>query len=336
MRTKKNFFCIDAHTCGNPVRVVASGGPFLEGNSMSERRQHFIREYDWIRKGLMYEPRGHDQMSGSIIYPPLDPENDFSIIFIETSGCLPMCGHGTIGTITVAIEEGLVTPKVPGKIRMEAPAGLVEIDYGMDGEKVAWVAIKNVASYLAAENLSIDSPTLGTLSFDVGYGGNFYAIFDPQENFGGIEHHSASELIRYSQEIRPLINKKYPDHFVHPENPTIKAVTHLLWTGKPQSEGATARNAVFYGDKAIDRSPCGTGTSARMAQWHHKQLLKKGDTFIHESYIGSRFAGTIDRLSKAGNHEAIIPVIRGWARIYGYNQILLDPEDPYVEGFQVI
>ena len=336
MITKKKFFCIDAHTCGNPVRVVASGAPVLEGITMSERRQHFIREYDWIRKGLMYEPRGHDQMSGSIIYPPLDPENDFSIIFIETSGCLPMCGHGTIGTITVAIEEGLVTPKTPGKIRMEAPAGLVEIDYEMVDGKVIWVALKNVASFVIAKDLSITSEMLGELHFDVAYGGNFYAIFDPQKNFKGIEHYSASDLIAYSQELRALINERYPDRFIHPENSTINKVSHLLWTGKTISPEATGRNAVFYGDKAIDRSPCGTGTSARMAQWHQKDLLKKGDTFIHESFIGSVFEGTIVGETKVGSFPAIHPEIKGWARVYGYNHLILDPEDPYVEGFQVI
>ena len=303
---------------------------------MSERRQHFIRDYDWIRKGLMFEPRGHDQMSGSIIYPPIDPQNDFSIIFIETSGCLPMCGHGTIGTITVAIEEGLVTPKTPGKIRMEAPAGLVEIDYEFSQGKVHWVSIKNVPSFLAESSLKVTSENLGEISFDVAYGGNYYAIVDPQENFKGIEYYSASQLIACSQEVRALINEKYPDRFIHPKNPTINGVTHLLWTGKTIAPEATARNAVFYGDKAIDRSPCGTGTSARMAQWFSKDLLKKGDIFIHESFIGSLFEGKVEAITTVGNYPAITPVIKGWARVYGYNHLIIDPEDPYAEGFQVI
>ena len=139
--SKVVFKCIDAHTCGNPVRVVTSGVPKLIGKSMSEKRQHFLKEFDWIRKGLMFEPRGHDMMSGSFIFPPHNPENDFAILFIETSGCLPMCGHGTIGTITIAIEEGLITPKIPGKIKMEAPAGLVHIEYGQTGKKVDWVKL---------------------------------------------------------------------------------------------------------------------------------------------------------------------------------------------------
>src|SRR6185312_6128556 len=170
------FHCIDAHTCGNPVRLVADGGPALNGNTMSEKRQHFLQEYDWIRKALMFEPRGHDMMSGSILYPPCNPENDVAVLFIETSGCLPMCGHGTIGTITIAIEEGLIQPKTPGIVRMEAPAGLVLIEYKQEGHKVTSVKLTNVPAYLAAENLEVECPDLGLLTVDVSYGGNFYAI----------------------------------------------------------------------------------------------------------------------------------------------------------------
>src|SRR5687767_9582338 len=155
---KKSFFCIDAHTCGNPVRLVAGGGPLLSGNNMSEKRQHFLREYDWIRKGLMFEPRGHDMMSGSILYPPHDPQNDAAVLFIETSGCLPMCGHGTIGTITIAIEEGLIKPKKPGEVRLEAPAGLIIATYTQENNKVKTVRLSNVLSYLHAEDLSIECP----------------------------------------------------------------------------------------------------------------------------------------------------------------------------------
>ncbi|WP_335965714.1 4-hydroxyproline epimerase [Galbibacter sp. PAP.153] len=333
---RKTFFCVDAHTCGNPVRVIAGGGPNLDGKNMSEKRQHFMKEFDWIRKGLMFEPRGHDMMSGSILYPPNNPENDFGIIFIETSGCLPMCGHGTIGTITIAIEEGLVTPKIPGKIRMEAPAGLIEIDYQQTGKKVDWVKLTNVKSYLAATELTIECSGLGELVFDVAYGGNFYAIVDPQKNFSGVHDFSASELIHFSQEVRQKINTKYKEMFVHPEDATINGVSHMLWTGNTINPKSTARNAVFYGDKAIDRSPCGTGTSARMAQWYTKGLLKPGDDFVHESFIGSQFIGNIEKETTLAGKKAIVPSIQGWARVYGYNNIIIDDDDPYAHGFQVI
>ncbi|HEY4285970.1 MAG TPA: 4-hydroxyproline epimerase [Puia sp.] len=334
---KKTFFCIDAHTCGNPVRLVAGGGPVLVGNNMSEKRQHFLKEYDWIRKGLMFEPRGHDMMSGSILYPPHDPANDVAVLFIETSGCLPMCGHGTIGTITIAIEEGLIQPKTPGKVRMEAPAGLVLIDYKQEGKKVTSVKLTNVPGYLAPENenITVECPDLGTLKVDVSYGGNFYAIVDVQENFKGLEHYSADQLISWSRVMRKRINETHT--FVHPEDPTINTCTHILWTGKTISPEATARNAVFYGDKAIDRSPCGTGTSARMAQWFAKGKLKEGDVFIHESIIGSKFTGRVEKAVPVAGIPAMVPSIEGWAKIYGYNTITIDPEDdPYAYGFQVL
>jgi len=335
--SKNTFVCIDAHTCGNPVRVIKEGGPKLIGSTMSEKRQHFLKEYDWIRTGLMFEPRGHDMMSGSILYPPHDPKNDFAILFIETSGCLPMCGHGTIGTITIAIEEGLIVPKIPGKIRMEAPAGLVEIEYHQTEKKVDWVKLMNVKSYLAEEGLSIESPDLGEIIFDIAYGGNFYAIIDPQTNFSGVQDFSASKIIQFSQSIRQLINEKYPNQFIHPENETIKNVTHLLWTGNPIDPTSSGRNAVFYGDKAIDRSPCGTGTSARMAQLYAKGKLKIGEDFVHESFIGSKFIGRVEEETTLDGKLAIIPSVKGWAKIYGHNTIVIDTEDdPYAHGFQVI
>ena len=333
--TNTIFQCIDAHTCGNPVRLVKEGGPRLLGNNMSEKRQHFLREFDWIRKGLMFEPRGHDMMSGSILYPPHDPVNDIAVLFIETSGCLPMCGHGTIGTITIGLEQGLIRPKVPGIVRMEAPAGLVLISYVQQGEKVKSVRLTNVPSFLADSDLEVQCPDLGQLQIDVAYGGNFYAIVDVQKNFPGLEHYSADQLISWSRVMRKRINEKY--QFVHPENETINGCSHILWTGAVLDKSSTARNAVFYGDKAIDRSPCGTGTSARMAQWHAKGKLKLGQEFVHESIIGSKFIGRIEEETQVGGKPAIRPSIEGWARVYGHNSISIDPlDDPYAYGFQVI
>lgn len=315
---------------------MAEGGPELKGDTIFEKRLHFLEEYDWIRKGLMFEPRGHDMMSGSILYSPSDPNNDIAVLFIETSGCLPMCGHGTIGTVTIAIEEGLVTPKIPGKLNLETPAGLVKVEYGMEGKRVSWVRLLNVPSYLAGSDLKVQCPDLGELTFDVGYGGNYYAIVDPQENFKGVEHHTADQIISWSRELRKRINRNYPDAFIHPENSKVRDVSHLLWTGKPLNEGSHGRNAVFYGDKAIDRSPCGTGTSARMAQRFTKGWQKEGEEFIHESFIGSTFKGKIESVTKVGDFDAIIPSIQGWARIMGHNEILIDSDDPYAFGFQVI
>ena len=342
---KYTFNCIDAHTCGNPVRLVKEGGPQLVGKNMSEKRQHFLKEYDWIRTGLMFEPRGHDMMSGSILYAPHDPQNDVAVLFIETSGCLPMCGHGTIGTITIAIEEGLIQPKVPGVVRMEAPAGLVMIEYKLDDgqqlrvnstqPKVKSVKLTNVPAYLDSSELTADCPELGELVIDVSYGGNFYAIVDVQKNFKGLEHYAADKLIAWARELRKNINAKY--NFVHPDDATINGCSHILWAGAVIDKTSTARNAVFYGEKAIDRSPCGTGTSARMAQWYAKGKLKKGDEFIHESIIGSKFIGRIEEELTLAGKPSIRPSVEGWAKIYGYNTIWIDKEDdPYAWGFQVI
>ncbi|WP_375580053.1 4-hydroxyproline epimerase [Marivirga tractuosa] len=331
---RKTFFCVDAHTGGNPVRVVAGGEPFIEGRTMSEKRQRFMSEYDWIRRGLMFEPRGHDMMSGSILFAPSDPENDCGILFIETSGCLPMCGHATIGTVTVAIEEGLVTPKVPGRLRLETPAGLVKVTYKQDGNKVVSVKIVNIKSYLAKENIKVSCTDLGDLTVDVSYGGNFYAIVEIQHNYKGLEHYQASELITWSRELRNKLNAAHS--FVHPEDATINGLSHIQWTGAVIDENSTARNAVFYGDKAIDRSPCGTGTSARMAQWYAKGRLDKGDEFIHESIIGSKFIGRIEEETELAGIKSIVPSIEGWAMVTGYNTIVIDDADPYSLGFQVL
>ncbi len=334
------FDCIDGHTCGNPVRVVRAGGPPLDGQNMSQKRQHFLRDYDWIRRGLMFEPRGHDMMSGSILYPPHDPNNDVAVLFIETSGCLPMCGHGTIGTITIGIEKGLIHPKLPGKVRMEAPAGLIEIEYKSslrsDGTtRVDAVKLLNVPAYLDTESLEVECPELGPIRVDVAFGGNFYAIVDVQENYWGLDAYPIEQLIAWSRTLRDRINELRS--FVHPEDPTIQGCSHILWAGQVIDPVATARNAVFYGDKAIDRSPCGTGTSARMAQWYAKGKLLPGQSFIHESVIGSTFIGRIEAEMNFHGHRAIRPSVEGWAKIYGENQIAIDPEDdPYAYGFQVI
>ena len=328
------FFCVDAHTCGNPVRVVVGGVPFLEGDTMSKRRQHFLAEYDWIRTGLMFEPRGHDMMSGSIIYPPIRPDCDAAVLFIETSGCLPMCGHGTIGTVTVLIEQGLVEPQTPGLLRLEVPAGVVEAHYDLLEGQVASVRIVNVPSYLHSQGLAVECPGLGPLQVDVAYGGNFYAIIDAQENFQDMADFTAADLVRMSPIIRQRLNEAY--HFEHPADKTISGLSHILWTGQPRHKQAHARNAVFYGDKALDRSPCGTGTSARMAQWTAQGNLQSGEEFVHESIIGSLFRGRVESKTTMEDREAIVPSIEGWAHITGLNTIFINDNDPYAHGFQVL
>jgi 4-hydroxyproline epimerase len=282
----------------------------------------------------MFEPRGHDLMSGSILYPPTRSDCDVAILFIETSGCLPMCGHGTIGTVTMAIEHGLVRPITPGVLRLDTPAGLVIAEYRQQGEHVEEVRITNVPSFLFAEGLAVDCPELGELRVDVAYGGNFYAIVEPQENFRDMADHSAGQLVAWSPVLRQRLNERYA--FRHPENAAIDRLTHVLWTGAPKNAAADARNAVFYGDKAIDRSPCGTGTSARMAQLHAKGRLKAGESFVHESIIGSLFTGRVESETSLAGRPAIVPSIGGWARMTGFNTIIIDDRDPFAHGFIVM
>ena len=333
---KTTFHCFDAHTCGNPVRLVVSGGPLLKSESIAEKRLEFLESFDWIRQGLMFEPRGHDMMSGGIFYPASDPDNDIALLFMETSGCLPMCGHGTIGAITIGIEKNLIRPRKQGVVRLETPAGLVTVRYKLQSGKVVWVEFTNVPSFLVASDLIVENPLMGKLTFDVAYGGNFYAIIDRQENYRGLESMSAADLIERSREIREKINEEHPGRFVHPVDSSIAGLSHVMWTGDPVDPRNTSRNAVFYGDKAIDRSPCGTGTSARMAQWHTKGKLGIDRPFLHESIIGSVFEGRILNIAKVGVLPGIIPSIRGWARIFGENRITIDDEDPFAKGFQVI
>jgi len=328
------FLCLDGHTCGNPVRLVAGGGPLLNGADMIEKRADFLANWDWIRTGLMFEPRGHDMMSGSILYPPTRDDCDIAVLFIETSGCLPMCGHGTIGTVTMAIENGLVTPRVPGQLALDTPAGRVDISYRQEGRFVEEVRLTNVPAFLHSEGLTAEVEGLGEIVVDVAYGGNFYAIVESQKNFRDMADHSAGELIARGRQLRAALNAKY--EFVHPEKPAIRGLSHIMWTGAPTQAGADARNAVLYGEKAIDRSPCGTGTSARMAQRAAKGLLEPGATFVHESIIGSLFSGRHEGPARAGDFPAIIPSIGGWARQTGINTITIDSRDPYAHGFTVV
>jgi 4-hydroxyproline epimerase len=328
------FRCIDGHTAGNPVRLVIEGAPVLTGDSMSARRQDFMARYDWIRTGLCFEPRGHDMMSGGFLYPPTAPAADVGILFIETSGCLPMCGHGTIGIITFALEHGLITPRTPGKVIAEVPAGVIELDYVQDGTRVRSVRIRNVASWLDKQGIEIEVPDFGPLTIDVAYGGNFYAIIEPQGPYFGLDALGAARILQLSPVIRSLLREAFTP--VHPLDPTIRGVSHLLWADVPKGEGADGRNAVFYGDKAIDRSPCGTGTSARLAQLHATGRLPVGQAFIHESYIGSRFTGRVEAETEVGGRPAIIPSVEGSAIATGLNEIWIDEEDVFAHGFQVI
>lgn len=331
---RSTFFCIDGHTAGNPVRLVAGGAPLLRGASMAERRVDFMERFDWIRTGLCFEPRGHDMMSGGFLYPPTRAEADVGILFIETSGCLPMCGHGTIGILTFGLEYGLIRPRTPGELRVETPAGLLQVSYVSEGNRIASVRIRNVASYLAARDVQVEVPDFGSLRVDVAYGGNYYAIVEPQGPYTGLDALGAGRLIELSVKVRERVRELVQP--VHPLEPSIRGVSHVLWADRPKTAGADARNAVFYGERAIDRSPCGTGTSARMAQLAARGELRPGDRFVHESYIGSRFIGRVEEQVQLAGLPAIVPSIEGSAFATGVNTLWIDDADPFARGFQVL
>jgi proline racemase len=314
--------------------VVAGGAPALPNVSMAEKRQLFLREHDWVRRALMFEPRGHDMMSGSILYPSSREDCDIGVLFIEVSGCLPMCGHGTIGTVTAALEEGLVTPRTEGRVALEVPAGRVDVEYARSGRFVDEVRLYNIPSYLHAADVAVDVPGLGRLTVDVAYGGNYYAIVEPQAAWSGLDGMRATEIQRLSPIVREAVQAVVQP--VHPEDARIAGVSHVMWCDRPKHPEADARNAVFYGEKGVDRSPCGTGSSARMAQRVAKGELAVGDTFVHESIIGTLFRCRVESAAVVGNYPAIRPSVGGWARVIGHNTIFVDERDPLAHGFQLI
>ncbi len=328
------FPCLDGHTCGNPVRLVIGGAPVVKGATMSERRQDFIARFDWVRRSLMFEPRGHDAMSGGILYPPLREDCDIAILFIEVTGCLPMCGHGTIGAVTMALEHGLVSPRVEGQVDIDAPAGRVSAEYVRNGPYIDTVRLRNVASYLASEGVPVAVEGLGEIVVDIAYGGNFYAIVEPQKAFPDLDAVSLDWLLHWSPVLRRRVNETVS--VAHPEDATITGVSHIQWIGAPRDPAAHGRNAVFYGERAIDRSPCGTGTSARMAQLAAKGRLSVGAEFVHESIIGTLFEGRVEAATEIAGHAAIVPSVAGWARLHGLNTIFVNARDPMRGGFQLV
>lgn len=329
---KHTFKCIEGHTEGMPVRMVIEGAPQLQGATMNDRRHYFIEHYDWIRRALMLEPRGHAHMSGTLLYPPMSDNADFSLLFIETSGCLPMCGHATIGSISFALESGLVTPKQAGRVVVDVPAGQVSARYEMDGEKVKWVRFTNVPSFLLHRDLEIEVSRLGKLKVDIAYGGNFYPIVDVQENYPGCEHFTPDELLAMGREVQRRVNEALD--VVHPDNPRIAGVKHCMWTGRPVAADSDGRAVVITGDILIDRSPCGTGSSARVAQRYARGLLSEGQAFRHESLICSRFIGRVEAVTKLESGlDAVFPSIEGRAFITGRGEHYVDESQPYAHGF---
>ncbi|WP_257350890.1 proline racemase family protein [Pseudalkalibacillus decolorationis] len=325
---------IDTHTGGNPTRTILSGAPNLKGKTMSERMLYMKKHCDWFRQALMNEPRGHDVMSGAILLEPCHPDADVGVIYIETGGYLPMCGHDTIGFCTALIEGGIIAYNEPfTELTLDTPAGLVTVDIEIEDGKVKSVSFKNVPSFFY-KSIIVDVDGIGAVPCDIAYGGNFYGIICADELALPLKRNNSIQIIETAIKIRKTINQQF--EIIHPENHFIKGLTHIEFYTKPEHPEADIKNTVVVPPGGIDRSPCGTGTSAKMATLFSKGELKKDEWFVHESIVGSIFKGKVVEITKVGGLIATINYIGGSASVTGFHQFVLNKNDPLLTGFLLI
>ena len=333
MRTARYFSAVDSHTEGMPTRVITGGVPALPGETMLERKLRFEADQDDVRRLLMQEPRGHGAMSGAILQPATRPDADWGVLFIEVSGCLPMCGHGTMGVATVLVETGMVPVTEPeARIRLDTPAGLVEARVQIAEGRATAVTLRNVPSYLHEQDATLDVPGVGRVTYDLAFGGNFYALVDAASVGLAPRPEQAQELIDAGRAIMAAIEAAGPP--MHPEDERIRGCRHVVLHA-PGSDGAHAKAATAIHPGWLDRSPCGTGTAARIAQLHARGALPTGIDFVNESVIGTRFSGRVVEETTVGGRPAVVPEITGRAWITGMGQYLLDPTDPFPAGFRL-
>ncbi|WP_327133952.1 proline racemase family protein [Streptomyces sp. NBC_01343] len=332
MRTRHIYHAVDSHTEGMPTRVITGGVGVIPGATMADKRLHFIEHLDHVRTLLMYEPRGHSAMSGAILQPPTRPDADFGVLYIEVSGLLPMCGHGTIGVATVLVETGMVEVVEPvTTVRLDTPAGLVSVDVRVEDGAATAVTLTNVPSFCAGLDLKAEVPGLGTVTYDLAYGGNFYAFVELDSLGLPFDRDRKDDLLGAGLAVMDAINAS-GDRPVHPENPSISGVKHV-YLAAPGSDARRSRHAMAIHPGWFDRSPCGTGTSARMAQLHARSLLGIGADFVNESFIGTEFTGRLIGETTVGGFPAVVPTVTGRAWITGTAQYFLDPSDPFPAGF---
>ncbi len=323
---------VDSHTEGMPTRVVTDGVGVVPGATMNEKRLYFIEQLDHIRQFLVNEPRGHAAMSGAILQPSTRDDCDWGVIFIEVSGCLPMCGHGTIGTATVLVEEGLVEVREPvTTIRLDTPAGLVIARVAVTGGHADSVTIENVPSYVERLDAAVDVPGFGRVPYSLAFGGNFYAMVDLDDVGLPFDRARQHDIVQAGLAIMEAINADSPPH-----HPTIDGVDHCHHVEfiAPGSTAAFSRHAMAIYPGWFDRSPCGTGTSARMAELWARGELPLDQDFVNESFIGSRFIGRLVAETEVGGKPAVVPTITGRAWVTGRAEYTLDPSDPFPAGFE--
>lgn len=332
MQVTRTINAVDSHTMGEPTRIVTGGIPSIPGKTMPEKKAYLEKNLDFLRTGIMLEPRGHNDMFGSIITAPTMDEADLGIIFMDGGGYLNMCGHGTIGAMTVALETGMIPMVEPvTKVVLEAPAGLVRGDVAVRNGKVQEVSFKNVPSFLYKKDVEIDIPEIGKVTLDISFGGSFFAIVSAKKLGIEVKPENAQKLNQLGMLIRDIVNETV--QVQHPELPHINTVDLVEIYDDPTDPTANFKNVVVFGQGQVDRSPCGTGTSAKLATLHAKGLFNEGETFIYESILGTLFKGKIVGKTKVGEIDAIIPEITGSAYITGFNQFVFDDEDPVKYGF---
>lgn len=332
MRTRHIYHAVDSHTEGMPTRVVTGGVGVIPGATMAEKRLHFIEHSDHVRTLLMYEPRGHSAMSGAVLQPPTRPDADFGVLYIEVSGLLPMCGHGTIGVATVLVETGMVPVVEPvTTVRLDTPAGLVSVDVRVEDGAATAVTLTNVPSFSVGLGLKADVPGYGTVTYDLAYGGNFYAFVELDDLGLPFDRARKDDLLAAGLAVMDAVNAS-DDRPVHPEDPAIAGLKHV-YLAAPGSDARRSRHAMAIHPGWFDRSPCGTGTSARMAQLHARGLLALDTDFTNESFIGTEFTGRLIGETTVAGVPAVVPTVTGRAWITGTAQYFLDPSDPFPGGF---
>lgn len=325
---------IDSHTAGEPTRIITGGFPVVKGNTIADRMVHLEAEMDWVRKALMQEPRGHRDMFGCILLPPVDPSADTGVIFMDGGRYYNMCGHASLGVSAMLVETGRVASK-PGNniVRLETPAGIVEGHVELDDDgNVTEVSVIDVPSFAWSTSQKITVPGFGPVSVDIGFGGNFFVIVDAKElGIESIGPQHTQSLIQTGVKIREAANQQI--NVLHPEQPHINRIDICMITAPPSGPHADGRNIVILGDAQADRSPCGTGTCARLAVLHRKGKLKPGTIYRHESSINSLFDAVILEETTVGTLPAIIPKISCRPFITGEHRFIIHPDDPFCEGF---
>lgn len=332
MRFDRMISTIDTHTAGEPTRNIIGGIPYIPGKTISEKMLYMRDNLDWLRTMLMFEPRGNSVMSGAVITQPCDPNADIGVIYIEVGGYLPMCGHDTIGCATALVEAGIVAVEEPvTKLVLETPAGLVNVSVQVKDNMAKSVTFKNIPSFLYASEVTVNVPGLGEIKTDIAYGGNFYAIVEASSVGLELLPENAEEITDMGKRIRKAVNSQL--EVQHPEKPFIKGLTHVEFYGPPTHPDAHVKNAVVIPPGSIDRSPCGTGTSAKIATLYAKGQLKKGEQFVHESLIGTIFRARVVDEARVGDISAVVPEVTGSAYVTGFHHFVVDPDDPLKEGY---